>query len=888
MIGNTVSHYHILDKLGEGGMGVVYKAHDTKLDRTVALKFLPPHMLGNEEEKARFYREARAAAALNHPNITTIYEIDETGDAPSDKQTYIAMEYVDGQTIKDMVNAAPLKLKNAIDTAIQITEALHAAHEKGIIHRDIKSANIMVTESGRVKVMDFGLAKLSSGSVQLTKQGSTLGTISYMSPEQAQGEAVDRRSDLWSLGAVLYEMITGQLPFKGEFDQVVVYSLINEDPEPITALRTGVPMELERIVTKALSKDPAMRYQHADDFGADLKALRQTTPSTSRISKSVRTATAVPQSHATGSKRSYLPIALGVLFVVMVAAGILFGVGSRSNPQSPTVVRLAITAESEDLEFFNFRISPDGSRFVFVAGRGENEQLFVRDLDKYHARPLLNTTGLAITALFFSPDSRWLGFLSRGKMMKVSMSGGTPIAICDAQPEQSASWGEDGSIVFTQEWGGPLWIVSSEGGSTPRPLTNLNVEDGERGHILPQMLPGGTAALFTIWTGGQWDDARIAVADLATGEHRVLFRGGTDARYINSGHIVYMRGSTLMAAPFDLKRLTVTGEALPVLDNIRFEGGGGFARISIADNGTVVYGPGQVEYSPTILTLIDGAGNKREIQSAGKSFGEPLFSPDGNRLLVTIYGATYHIGIYDLRRDVLFPLTFSADNWRAAWLPDGSRVSISSNLDGNYQIYTIPADGGGAPQKIFDQTGNPFPASWSPDGGTLAYVMTGEDTRYDIWIYSPDAEPKNRPFLATRANEFSPSISPDGNWVAYVSDESGPPEVYVQPYPGGSGKWRISNGGGLTPRWSPRGDRIYYRREGVIYSVSVEKVTRSGGMTIDIGREERVMEVERLQGFDLSPDGTTMIVSQLGAGQTYGKLNVILNWFEELDRRAQR
>jgi len=884
MIGQIISHYKIVEKLGEGGMGVVYKAHDTKLDRTVALKFLPLHMLGNDEEKARFYREARAAAALNHPNITTIYEIDETGDASSGVQTYIAMEYVDGQTVKDKVATSPIKLKEAIDNAIQIAEGLQAAHEKGIIHRDIKSANIMITGNGRVKIMDFGLAKLSGGSVQLTKLGSTLGTVAYMSPEQAQGEKLDHRSDLWSLGVVLYEMITGQLPFKGEFEQVVVYSLINEDPEPVTALRSGIPMELERIVFKALSKDPATRYQHTDDLIADLKALRQSTSSTSRISKPVQTSSGASQVRTPKPKRNLLPYAAIILIAFLLGAGVMLGIGSRSENQNAPVTRLVLPAENDDLEFVNFRVSPDGSRLVYLAGKGENEQLYIREMDNFNARPIPNTKGLGITGGFFSPDGRWFGFIAQGKLMKISLAGGTPIAICDAQPQQSASWGEDGNIVFTAEWGSPLWIVSSDAGSTPRPLTTLNVEDGERGHILPHMLPGGKTALFTIWTGAAWDEARIAVVDIATGEHRVLFRGGTDTRYLRSGHIVYMRGSTLMAVPFNLKSLKVTGEALPVLDNIRVEGGGGYAHMSFSDNGSIVYAQGDVEYTPTVLTLIDEAGNKRELQSVGKSFGEPVFSPDGTRLLVIIYGSTYHVGIYDLRRDILSPLTFSADNWRAAWHPDGSRISFSSNPDGNYQIYIISADGGGTPQKLFEQEGNPFPAAWSPDGKSLAYVVTGVDTRGDIWIYIPDEEPRMRPFITTPAMVNAPSISPDGEWITYVSFETGSAEVYLQPFPEGSGKWRISNGGGFTPTWNAQGNKIYYRRQDTIYSVSV--TPRTG--TIDIGREEPVMSVERLLNFDLSPDGKTMIVTQQGVDNTSAKLNVILNWFEEVNRIAER
>ncbi|MBF8296209.1 MAG: Protein kinase protein [Bacteroidetes bacterium] len=886
MIGTTIGHYKIESKLGEGGMGVVYKARDTKLNRTVALKFLPFQVSGSEQDKARFLQEAQAAAGLNHPNICTIHGIED-----NDGQQFIVMEFMDGKTLKERVDESPLKVKEAIDIAVQIAQGLTAAHEKGIVHRDMKSANVMITEKGDLKIMDFGLAKIAKGSALLTKQGTTLGTIAYMSPEQARGEKVDRRSDIWSLGIILYEMLTGRLPFKGDFEQAVVYSLLNEEPEPVTSLRSGIPLELERLIAKALTKDPASRYQHADELAVDLKTIRTAIPSSSKLLKTAASMTAMPADAR--RRRVVSPPIIGGMVALALIVGIVIGWLGLSTPRpSPVpIVRFALHHESTTLdgqdEFGAFIVSPDGIRLVYVTGRGNNQQLFLREFDKFEAQPLPNTKGMNIRGLFFSPDSRWIGFFSRGKIMKLSLSGGTPIPICEVSDElaSSADWGDNGEIVFQQNWGSGLWIVSTEPGSTPRRLTTLKTEEGEGSHLMPYVLPGSKHALFTIWTRTSFEDATVAAVDLSTGEHRTVFRGGSDVRSIQSAHLVYARGSTIMVSPFDPTKVRVTGEPTPLIENVRFSGTGGNSEFSVSQTGTLVYASGRTHFNPTKITLVEARGEQSVLSEHEKGFGGTVFSPDGRRLAVVIYGPTFHIGLYDLQRDLLTPLTFTADNDLPVWFPDGKRISFWSNIGGRYTVYSVSTDGSGMAEKVFDQEGNPAPGSWSPDGKRLAYVILSKDTKTDIWVYANGNTPTKEPFVATRANESSPQISPDGNWLAYVSDESGEAEVYVQPFPAGKGKWRVSKTGGSQPHWGPDNRRLWFLRGEEIIAVPVEIGSSAVGRTMTIGKEERVRTVESIQNFDIAKNGT-LVFTQRGVGTQPKKLNVVLNWFEEWKKKV--
>ena len=479
MVGQTVLHYKVIEKLGAGGMGVVYKAEDTKLKRTVALKFLPSQALGTEEEKARFVREAQAAAALNHPNIATVYEINEHED-----DTFIAMEYIDGQTLKEKIADGPLKLKEAITIAKQIADGLNAAHEKGIVHRDIKSANVMLTKTGLVKIMDFGLAKVSMASM-VTKAGTTLGTVGYMSPEQARGETVDQRADIWSLGVVFYEMISGLLPFKGEYEQALIYSILNVDPEPLTAIRTGVPMELERIVNKLLAKDPDDRYQNVIELPVDLKSIDITSTGTSFISQTAVTGMAMPKP---AGMRKAIPwkFAAPMLAVSALAAALAVWFFMRQAPQEPAnVMRFEIVERSFTLSAgeWGVVVSPDGRYVVYIGEDAGGKRLFLRPLDRLESISLAGTE--EANSPFFSPDGRWIGFYSGGKLMKVLREGGPPIPITDVPFIIGASWGPDDTILYATF--NNIWKVPASGASPPEKIEALVSKT--RRHGRPNVVP---------------------------------------------------------------------------------------------------------------------------------------------------------------------------------------------------------------------------------------------------------------------------------------------------------------------------------------------------------------------------------------------------------------
>ncbi|HLE31006.1 MAG TPA: protein kinase [Bacteroidota bacterium] len=874
MIGTTISHYKILEKLGEGGMGVGYKAQDTKLDRTVALKFLPEHVSVGSADLERFTQEAKAAAGLNHPNICTIYGIEE-----ADNKNFIVMEFVDGQMLQEKKSS--LSMKQALDIGIQIAEGLAAAHEKGIVHRDIKPENIMIRKDGRVQIMDFGLAKLR-GASRLTKEGSTVGTAGYMSPEQVQGQETDHRSDVFSLGVLLYEMLTGQPPFKGVHETAITYEIVNVDSPPMSSIKTDISPELDAIVLECLEKDPAERTQSAGQVALVLKRARRES-SKSRVSRIRPVEGALPGASQSEPKWNVI---IGV-----AAAAILFGIGMgwllfRGPEQShPLVMRFSIPYQSptSGLEdgFGGFSLSPDGSQLVF--GSQRDGRLFIREMGDTAARIISGVGDADYSSLAFSPDGQWLLFGSRGKLMKHSVKGGTPVEICDLnRGYMDGSWTEKGDILFTPEWGSNIMVVSAEGGSIPRQLTTLRTDQGERAHLLPRPIPGSNAAFFTIWTGASFEDALIAIVDLSTGDHHVLLRGGSDARYVSSGHIVFVRGSTLMAVPFEVSSLQIRGDPVPVMDGVLADGTGGPASISISNNGTLAYISGEMDFLPTDITII-GLGDKRKrIVSAASNRGAPLFSPDGSKLCVEIYGPVFHMGVHDLRQNILTQLTFKADNYRAAWLRDGSRISFSSNEIGRYQISSVAADGRGTIQTLTDQPGNPYPSSWSA-GNILAYGITNKQTGQDIWLYDAKAETKTRPFLQTPATETAPKISPDDRWIAYTSEESGKPEIYVQPFPSGEGKWRLSNGGGQNPCWGPDGRRVYFEREDEIFVVPIRV---EQGESLSPGREELVYTAPGLNRFDVSPDGRSLVIDQRIIRPGQRELKIVLNWFEELKKKV--
>jgi len=878
--GSTVAgRYEVIEELGRGGMGVVYKAKDTKLKRTVALKFLSPELVRNIEAKERLIHEAQAASALDHSNICTVYEIDE------DKgQMFIAMAYIEGQGLREKIKKGPLKLDEALDIALHVAEGLHEAHEKGIVHRDIKSANIMLTAKDQAKIMDFGVAKLS-GRTRFTRTGTTMGTIAYMSPEQAHGERVDHRTDIWSLGVVLYEMVTGQLPFKGEYEQAVVYSILNEEPEPITGLRTGVPMELERIVNKTLAKSPNERYQHADELSVDLRTLRNKLPDLVSSSVMSRPVPSIPRPRKIQWSLLW-KISAAVISVIAIVA--LWSVWRASQSVQKPVSRFTINlplGEALVGPGSSIALSRDGKNVVYIGKRGDIAKLYLRPIDEFESRPIPGTEGA--TAPFFSPDGKWVGFFTGDKLKKVSLLGGSPQDICNIETgfeAFGACWDKDNTIFFTDQVTLGLRRVPVLGG-IPEPVTaplEQVKQEFEGTYCLPQVLPGGKAILYSVTE--KLMKSKIAVYSLETKEYKFLIEG-SNARYAPTGHLIYARGGDLLAVPFDLKKLKVTGTPLPVIEGV-LRSQYGTAHFDVSGNGVLVYVPGRDVVPKRSIIWADRRGEVKPLaQMTAGSHGCRL-SPDGKHL---VFKKGRSLWLYELERESVIRFTDDESvEWWPLWTPDSKRVVFNSNLHGGsvLNLYWRPIEGGQA-ERLTESKYYQQPQSWSADGKELFFTQGPHPkTGVDIWMLPFDGERKPRPLLQTRFNEFHPVISPDGNWLAYGSDETGRWEVYVQPYPGLGTTTRISTDGGCEPLWSPDGRELYYRNPSGKKMMAVSFITEPN---LRIGKPEFLFEGEYFlcsywgRSYDLAPDGEQFLLITGIEQQLDSKhYNVVINWFEEL------
>ena len=882
--GQRLGPYEILAPAGAGGMGEVYRAKDTRLGRTVAIKVLPAHLADDPERRERFEFEARTIASLNHPHICTLYDIGR-----QDGIDFLVLEYLDGETLAHRLLKGPLPIEQVLQYAVEIADALDKAHRKGITHRDLKPGNIMLTKSG-TKLLDFGLAKLRQEAAPatplsqlptadkaVTAQGTILGTLQYMAPEQLEAKEVDARTDIFAFGAVVYEMATDKKAFEGKSQASVIGAIMSSEPLPMSSLQPMTPPSLDRAVKKCLAKEPEDRWQSAKDLTDELKWIAGAALEGSKI--------VVPG--AAPAARRKVPLAVTSLIAVAVAAltGLVIWFLKPTPPSDPhPVSRFTITLPPGDrlaaLDTQALSLSPDGRRLVYVASRGGAQQLYLRGIDSLEATPIPGTEGAS--APFFSPDGQWVGFFAESKLKKVSLGGGPSVTLCSTAGAQipGGTWGTDGNIVFANGNLSNLAVVSESGG-TPKQVTPLDIEKGEIAQRWPASLPGGKAVLFA-GVGGA-TTLQISARVLATGERHDLISGGTHPTYAPTGHLIYAQAGTLMAVPFDSRRLEVTGSSFPVLEGVMQSVPTGMAQFTFSNNGVLSYIPGSNQVGRRMVWL-DRRGTEQPLAAPDRVYGYPRLSPDGRRVAIGLDG---QIWIYDLTRGTLTRLTFQGSASNPVWTPDGKRVAFQSTSGGPFNLYWQPADGSGPAERLTTGENRQAASSFSPDGQSLAYTETNPAAGMDIWILQM-SDRKAHSFLKTPANEGGPQFSPDGRWLAYSSNESGRTEIYVQPYPGPGGKWQISTEGGAEPTWNPNGRELFYRSGAKMMAVDI-----STQPVFTPGKPKMLFEGRYLTTnaalpfYAVTSDGQRFLMVKTSEQQLAAtQINVVLNWFEELKRRA--
>jgi serine/threonine protein kinase/Tol biopolymer transport system component len=883
--GTRLGSYEVVAQIGAGGMGEVYHAHDTKLGRDVAIKVLPEAFAHDADRLSRFQREAKMLASLNHPNIATIHGLEQSGGT-----SYLVMELVSGETLAERVKReGPVPVEEALAIAKQIAEALEAAHEKGIIHRDLKPANVKVTPEGKVKVLDFGLAKAFAGdastedmgnsptlSMAATMQGVILGTAAYMSPEQARGKSVDKRTDIWAFGCVLYELLTGKQTFHGEDVTDILAAVVRAEPD-WAALPAKIPSTIRTLLSRCLRKDRRQRISDATDVRIEIED-----------------AIAAPKdsgaTQADSASMSKLPWALAAA-VAIIALVTSWGWWRATRPVEQSLRPL----ERLDVDLgpdvslgspfgADVILSPDGTRVVYVS----QGRLFTRRLDQPNATELTETQGAF--APFFSPDGQWVAFFTPGKLEKISVEGGAAIALCDSVAGRGGSWGDDGNIIAALDTNIGLSRIPSAGG---QPTSVTELQSGEGNHRWPQVLPGGKAVLFTaISTGAAgYDGANIELVSLADHRRKTLVRGGTFGRYLPSGHLIYVNRGTLFAVPFDLDRLEVRGTPSQAMNQVSYTASNGTAQIDFSQTGTLVYRSGGAGGGLVTVQWLDASGKTQPLLAKPDAYQRPSLSPDGNKLAMY----TSDIWVYEWKRDTMTRLTFGpARSIYPVWSPDG-RYIVFQGLGG---MFWTRSDGSGKPQPLTQSKNRQLPYSFSPDGKRLAFHELRPQTQDDIWTVPLEIDAsgiragKPEPFLQTPFDERHGAFSPDGRWMAYDSNESGAYQVYVRAFPDKGGKWQISNSGGGDPVFSRNGRDLFFRTDDNQIMVASYTV-KSNSFVADKPRvwsEKRLANLGVVPNYDLAPDGKRIVALmpvQTAEGQKEQNHVIFLeNFFDEVRRRT--
>jgi Protein kinase domain/WD40-like Beta Propeller Repeat len=892
MIGTKLAHYKITSQLGRGGMGEVYQATDSKLGRSVAIKLLHEVFAQDVDCVMRFEREARVLASINHPNIAVIHGIEQ-----ADGRTFLVMELVDGETLAERIKRGAIPVPEAVRIAREIAEGLEAAHEKGIIHRDLKPANVKIAADGKVKILDFGLAKayapeaanadLSDSptlvSAAATNAGVILGTASYMSPEQARGRTVDRRTDIFAFGCVLYEMLTGRRAFEGENVSDTLAAVLRGEPD-WAALPATVPTAVRTLIRRCLEKDVRQRI-------ADISVAQYVLDGLGDVASAAAPGDSAPIAPRPTLGRRMAKISVAWLVgVAMAGSAVWFAVRSAAPPRVTRLLIAPPSAAAVAMDRPGLAVTPDGTRVVYAGAN--NTAFFVRALDQLNATAI---TGLGeVYGPFVSPDGQWIGFFDGlTALKKVAITGGPAVTL--ARPDGTgfgASWGPDGTIIFaTNLRTTGLQRITADGGE-PAVLTRPNRAAGEDDHIWPEILPGGQAVLFTITpsTGGL-DQAQVAVLDLRTGKQTVLIRGGSGAHYVSSGHLVYMAAGTLHAVAFDLTRLAVVGTPVKVLPEVTPMSNSG---VAVATDGTLVYISGDASVAAMrSLVWVDRQGHETPIPAPPRNYAFPRLSPDGKRLAIYIPDQEVDIWLWDLARETLTRATFdpSVDVF-PVWSADGRQLLFSSSRADAVNLFAQPADGSGDVTRLTRSPNIQHATSVSPDGTSLVFTEIAPATGQDLMQLRLDATHAVTTLVQTKSNERNGEVSPDGRWLAYEANDSGRFNIYVRPFPDvSSGYWQVSTDGGTRPLWARNSEELFYLNEaGAVMRVGVAHGPSWAATAPTKLFEGRYGAAAGQTGrtYEIAPDGKRFLMIKAigGTDRTAAPANLIVvqNWLEELKR----
>ena len=864
--GARLGPYEIRDPLGKGGMGEVYRATDTRLNRTLAVKVLPPDLAGDPGRRARFDREARAVASLNHPHICNLHDVGHEGGID-----FLVLEYIDAPTLAERLVAGPLPLTEVLSHAISLADALDHAHRHGVVHRDLKPGNIMLTKAG-VKILDFGLASLrtvdSLPNVQtvandrapLTSADGVLGTLQYMAPEQLAGRNVDARTDLFALGVVVYEMATGYRPFRAETDAATIGAILHTDPVPVASLGFRIPSDLDRIVMRCLAKDPEDRWQTARDLLLELRAIAEGYgPAAARGRPSAR--------HVVG----------WVAALLALSTVLLLGLLLRRTPLDQRMVHVSIPLE----EMVNdFSLSPDGRLLAFTSGSGATARLWIRPLNSSSPQPVAGSEWAEFP--FWSPDGRYIAFGARGKLKKVAVAGGPVQTLCDAAALLGGTWSRDDVIVFAPGNRTPLFSVPAAGGE-PTALTTLDQSRGQNTHRWPSFLPDGRHFLY-LARSTQPEESGVYVGSLDSATSVRVMSSESRAAFASPGYLLFARDHALLAQTFDTGSLRLNGDAVEVVKDVEFSRADGYGRFTVSEHGELAFQSGVVVAPRSELAWFDRAGQRLQLPVVPGNVADPSISPDGTRVAVMLWeNMSSNIWMVDLTRGFTSPLTsHPAVESSPVWSPDGHSVVFTSNRDGPGDLYRTTL--GGNEEVVLKSVAVKYLTDWTSEGQLMVYGSRHQRQDRNLWTLVEGSRERPALFVESPFEETCGRLSPNGRWMAYVSDKSGRDEVFVRPFPASAEEWQISTAGGTEPRWNRNGRELfYYSADRKLMAVDVKTET-----PFEHGRAKALFSARLSHSgfwnYDVMPDGQRFVMTVALGDDLPKPISVVLNWAVGLSR----